>query len=170
MKRLKVPFAAILSFIIISCAPATKDSYLKKYAGFIESVKNNHSSYSEKDWLEADEEYTMFNDEWYGKFSDEMTISDKATILKYQAQYKYYRFESDFSKSWDEFINNDVEDMKERIEFYIENDMEKDLKKVWEKAQKAGDTAIERLREIFRELGEDWDQYINEDEDTPDQI
>lgn len=161
----------IFLLIIISCTtPLTKDAYFDKYESFIGQIKEDCKSYDKSAWQEADKKFDTFNNEWYEKFEDELTVSDKATILKYQAKYKYFRFEADFSHSWDKLLEEDIEDIKEKIEYYVENDMEEDIKELWEKAEKAGKEAIEKLKEIFEELELEWEQYNKPKEDAPDQI
>jgi len=167
-------FTIIQFFIltaIISCStPLTKDAYLDKYENFIVHIKEDSKSFDENTWQEADKKFDTFNNEWYNKFEGELSISEKATILKYQAKYKYYRFEADFSNSWDKFLEEDIEKLKEKIEYYIENDMEDDLKELREKAEKAGKEAVEKLKKIFEELELEWEQYNKPEQNAPDEI
>ena len=79
-------------FVIKSSSPFSKESYLEDYKEFIEKVSNENDSYSEDDWAETDETFEKYNEEWYNKFEPELSISEKLTITKYNAEYKIYRF------------------------------------------------------------------------------
>lgn len=78
-------------FYFATCRPYSKEAYLKQYSEFIETIGNERESYTEGDWATYDKKYNQFNDEWYKEFEKELTLKENLTILKYKAQYQYYR-------------------------------------------------------------------------------
>lgn len=87
-------FVPILLFVIVSissCSPFSKESYLKSYEAFIEKVSEKGDNYTDEDWKDIDEDYKKFNEEWYNKFKDELSLTEKLTISKYSVQYTFYR-------------------------------------------------------------------------------
>lgn len=79
-------------FVIKNSSPFSKESYLEDYKEFIEEVSNENDTYSDEDWEEADEQFEKFNEEWYAKFEEELSFTEKITVTKYNAEYKIYRF------------------------------------------------------------------------------
>ena len=48
---------AALAFLMVACAPSTKEEYLEEYKEFIEEVSEKAKTYSETDWAEKTEEF-----------------------------------------------------------------------------------------------------------------
>lgn len=71
--------------------PYSKEAYLEQYAEYIETIANEREGYTEGDWAAYDKKYNLFNDEWYKEFEKELTFEENLIILKYKAQYQYYR-------------------------------------------------------------------------------
>lgn len=97
MKRF---FILCVAIVMMSCSPFTKDGYLDQYAEFMEEISVASSDYTEPDWAKADEKFQRFSEEWFNKFSSELTDSEKMTLAGYQLKYAYYK---GLSKSGDWF-------------------------------------------------------------------
>lgn len=64
---------------------------MKRYEAFIEKVSEKGDNYTDEDWKDIDEDYKQLNEEWYNKFKDELSLTEKLTISKYSVQYIFYR-------------------------------------------------------------------------------
>ena len=85
-----VGFLLVLVFCLTSCAPMSKEAYLDDFSDFIKEVAENHESYSAKDWRKASEKYEKFTGDWYDKFEEELSFSEKAKVKAFQAKWLYY--------------------------------------------------------------------------------
>lgn len=83
---------AIVIFLIKSAAPFSKEAYLEDYKEFIDEVSDENDTYSEDKWKDIDEKFDKFNEEWYEKFEDELSFTEKLTVAKYNAEYKIYKY------------------------------------------------------------------------------
>lgn len=145
---------ALFIYSEIACQrPFTKEAYLERYKLFIETLEQNYQSYDSVEWSKADEMYRKFNEEWRDKFEDELTLKDKTILFRYQLKYKVIKFSVSIEQSIWELSGEDYDDFKARIQSYIENGMDEDIRKLREVAQRAGQIAVDQLDKILRELG-----------------
>lgn len=128
----------------------------------MEKVAEEHAAYTDEDWEKADKRFEQLSNTWYEKFSGDMTISEKLRVQKYRVRYKYFKWSKSFRESWDEFISNDAGEIQEYIQYYISNDMEEDLRELVEAAEEEGGKAMEKLKQVFRDLDLNWDDYTGE--------
>jgi hypothetical protein len=89
--KLFVPILLLVIISFSSCSPSSKESYLKRYEAFIEKVSEKGDNYTDEDWKDMDEDYKQLNEEWYNKFKDELSLTEKLTVKKYSVQYTFYR-------------------------------------------------------------------------------
>lgn len=159
-----------LLFIIIffSCTNMTKESYLDNFQTFINEVRDDKSSYSEKDWQEADKQYNNYTVALYEKFRKELFIEDELIITRCKASYNLYRFTDKSEGVFSELLGsalqitkNAKDALKETVEYYIENDMDEDLGFLIEQSKKAGGKISETMNEVLRELN-----YISENDNN----
>jgi len=151
MNKFKVLFFLfLLSFT--ACSPWTKDSYLKQYESFIDEISTNSQDFKEGDWRDADERFRKFDTEWYNNFKDEMSISEKGKTAYYNLQYVYYRNKENAESIFDKYLNKDFEELKKRIKYYQDNQMNDDLKKLEEFTKEAGDSAFSLFNKALNEL------------------
>ncbi len=141
-------FFAIVA-VFVSCAPTSKEKYMAQFDAFITQVSQECDTYTEKDWQKMEQKYNKFTTEWYYKFEPELTLKEEVRIkawqLKWNAIYSIDAF-GDFVNRWD------VEAQKAKIQYYIENDMEEDLRKLQKEAEEAGKEAQKQLKELYDEL------------------
>jgi hypothetical protein len=129
----------------------TKESYLKKYAEFMDEISNNSDKYSDKEWKDADEKFKNFDDVWYKKFKADMDWQEKLTTSKYNLQYVYYRNKTAASDVINKYLNKGYEDLKEKVKYYRDNKMDQDLQKLKEASKQAGDSAIQMFDKAMEE-------------------
>jgi len=150
MKKLFFIPILIIVFITASCSiPMSKESYLKKFDAFISEVSENYKTYSDKDWKKKTEKYEKFSGVWYDKFKKDFTLKDEIVIKAKQAKWYYCR---GFSSVNDFFESINIKEMKEQVQYYLDNDMQDDLQKLYDDAKKAGKDAQEAVAEIYEEL------------------
>jgi hypothetical protein len=137
----------------------TKESYLKKFQLFINEVRDNKSNYSEKDWQEADKKYNDYANILYEKFKKELFMEDELVITKCKASYNLYRYSekskdvfSDIFGAAMQVTKNAKDTLKEKVEYYIENDMDDDLHFLIDQSKKAGGKIADAMNEVLGEL------------------
>ncbi|MBR6309761.1 MAG: hypothetical protein IKR52_00980 [Paludibacteraceae bacterium] len=156
MKLMNKVLAAIILFSVASCAPLTKDKYMERYEAFISDVSENYKSYNYKDWNSKQKKYEKFSGKWYEKFKDKLTVRDEIAVKSYQARWMFYYNFSDVSRVIESILDNEnVKVVKERIQFYIENDMKSDLQELYKKAVDAGEDVQNVVTEVLEDSGVD---------------
>ena len=140
-----------LSLFFVSCSPMSKESYLKQYAQFMDEISNNSEKYSENEWKNADEKFKNFDDVWYKKFKEDMDLQEKLTTSKYNLQYVYYRNKTAASDVINKYLNKGYKDLKEKVKYYRDNNLDKDLEKLKKASKEAGDSAILMFEKAMKE-------------------
>ncbi|MCF0205462.1 MAG: hypothetical protein HUK12_09330 [Muribaculaceae bacterium] len=108
MSKLKTTIACALmamAMILASCAPSSKEDYLNQFSQFIEEVKTNHESYSDSDWEKAEKKFEKFSGEWYEKFDNELSTSEKIKAATLCTQWLYYKNFDGVKESLDDAID-----------------------------------------------------------------
>jgi len=149
----KILITGVVLVCLSSCAPMSKESYLKKYNNFISEISDNYKSYSDKMWEKQTKKYEKFTGKWYEKFKGDFTLLEKAKIKVNETKFHYYKTLSRSSatiKEWFDALN--VNEIKEKAQYYINNNMEDDLKQLYDEARKAGSTAEKTITEILNDL------------------
>ncbi len=149
MKVLKITLFVATVAILSSCAPTSKEKYLAKFDAFITQVAQERKTYTEKDWQKMEQKYHKFTTEWYYKFEPQLTFKEEAVIKIWRLKWnRYYGLDA-----IDDFFNSlDIEAQKAEIQYYIEHDMEEDLRKLQQEAEEAGREAEKQLKELYEEL------------------
>lgn len=86
MKKYSTLFLACLLFTACNVI-LTKDQYLQKFDDFINTVKLHYQTYSSDDWQAKDAEFAKLNGDYYAKFDNELSVSEKAKLLRYSFVY-----------------------------------------------------------------------------------
>ena len=154
MRNIKRALFILVSVTVIAaCSPVSKESYLEKYDDFATDVSENYKTYTEKDWKKAAKKHEKFSGEWYNKFENEFSLKDKVKIKSNQAKWYYYRNLGDVTSAVMQLFDSfDVKGMKKQIQYYVDNDMQNELQKIYKDAIKAGKAAEETIVEILNEL------------------
>ena len=147
----------VFAFVLGACdAPETKEAYMEKYEAFVDDVSKNCKEYSEKDWEKAVEKYEKFVGEWYDKFKDEFSTREKIKLAALKVRFNACRaFDKAAGEVMKFFESINVGKIKQQIQYYIDNDMDEDLKKFVEEAEKAGLDAKKAVDKILDELNVD---------------
>ncbi|MEZ4826657.1 MAG: DUF6565 domain-containing protein [Bacteroidia bacterium] len=166
-------FAAIVLF---SGCTYNKTTYLKDYDSFMEEVKEDHKSFSARDWEKKNEQFRVMVEEEYPEFEPEMTQEEK---VKFWTQAFVFQFYQHKDKVFDELENNKEvysEMMEKNAEFIntLSEDFSKDILPEIEKTlpefKKLGKDLMDRLedkgtldkmKDNFEELGKQMKE-INE--------
>lgn len=152
MNTLKtIILASIL--LVTSCAPQSKEAYLLDYKGFILKVEKEHESYTDRDWNTADIKSNVFTGKMYSKFEKDLTWQEEILVKKYQIQYSFYKTKNDtevFFENPDD--NEEYQKLKEQLQYYIDNDMQKDVDELLKQAKEISDSTVVLINEIIEEL------------------
>ena len=151
MKTQKIIFFASLLFIA-SCAPQSKQAYLEDYKEFILKIEKEHDSFSERDWNIVDRELIKFSDEYYSKYEKELTWQEEILVKKYEFQYNFYKIKGNSESFFNDENNEEYQKLKEQIDYYYKNDMQKDINELMEHAKRAGDSTIVIIEKIIKDL------------------
>lgn len=154
MKKVLISSVLFVSmvFVMSSCAPQTKESYMENYRQFITEVERDCEGYSEEDWYRADESFDKFRGEYYYLFEDEFDWKDEVVLAKYVVQYNLSKAKGVSKDFFDLYLNDDIDKMKEQVKYYLENEMDDDLEFLLEQAKEIGDSAVSIINEIVEEL------------------
>lgn len=140
-------------FLASSCfSPASKESYLDRYERFIDNVEKNHRNYTKNDWDYADKRFKKFSQEWYGEFKKDLSLSEQVKTMSLAAKYVAFKGKSEIDAFSDEIFRKDAKDMKEKIQYYIDHNMDEDLQKLKEGAKEIGDSTLSVVEDIIRDL------------------
>ena len=150
----KLFYVLMVAIGAVSCtAPFSKESYLKKFDNFVSEVSENHKAYSDKDWLKKTEKYEKFAGVWYDKFKDDLTLSERVKVTTYKAKFHYYSKFGRATSAFKDMLNAlNVGEIKASVQSLVSNDLDMELKQLYEEARKAGKVAEETIREIFNEF------------------
>lgn len=133
------------------------------YRDFIEEVSDDHKSYSAEEWKEKDEQFQEYAEDWAEKFEDELTLTDQLVVAKHAITYAVLSAKQQTGGILNEILQDeDVQELKERLKYYAENDMEEDLEKLVEEAGKLGEETSKAVEEILEELDVEVKVEINE--------
>jgi hypothetical protein len=139
--------------MVTSCfTPSSKETYLGQYERFIDNVGKNCKNYNKKDWNYADQRYEKFSSEWYNLYRDEFTTADEIKVVSLAAKYQSYKGGDLLYDFYDKVLKKDVRDLKKKIEYYIDNDMDEDLEKLKEGAKEIGDSTLKVVEDIIKEI------------------
>ncbi len=87
MKKLfSISLIATVAMLFIGCAPMSKESYMKQFGELVEEASTVYNSCSESEWADIEQKYDKFTGEYYNKFENELSASEKLTIVGYEAK------------------------------------------------------------------------------------
>ena len=147
----------LLLLLLVSCAPQTKESYLKNYENFIKEVKQNHEHYTAEDWKEADKKFTKFTGEYRQKFQGEFTLSESALLFTLDSEYQIYKFKQPVVDIIKTFNTDDHDKLEKLINKYVDEGSKENLKKLIEHANQAGGEFQKAVNQILKEMNIDSD-------------
>jgi hypothetical protein len=143
----------ILALIVAGCSYYSKESYLKGFEEFIADVSQNHKSYDDKKWEKQTARYEKFTGEWYEKFKDDLTVAEKVTITSHKVKFNYFKKADQTSSAIQSLFDAlKVDDIKEQLQYYIENDMQDEIQQFYNEARKAGKEVESTVTDILKDL------------------
>jgi hypothetical protein len=146
-------FSFILALVIAGCSYYSKESYLKGFEEFITDVSQNHKSYDDKKWEKQTARYEKFTGEWYEKFKDDFTVTEKITVTGYKVKFHYFKKADQASSAINSLFNTlNVDEMKGQLQYYIENDMQDEIQQFYNEAKKAGKEVESTVTDILEDL------------------
>ena len=134
---------AALAFLMVACAPSTKEEYLEEYKEFIEEVSEKAKTYSETDWAEKTEEFEKLSKEWYQKFKEELSLGEQMQVTAYAASFGYHK------SNVDDLVNDIVDDVKEGL-----NEAGKEIGSMMEEIEESLNQTADDLDEMIEEATE----------------
>lgn len=160
MKRIFALLFGILLLQSCSRAPQTKEEYLERYGQFIQEIQEQSEDFDTDDWKEQDETYERYSNEYYDKFSNELTIGEQFQVKGYGIAYHTMKQK----EGW-EAVGKFIESIGSKGEKAIE----KFLEDAGDDTEEVGDF-INRVGEIvedkFGELAEDVENELEDSEEV----
>lgn len=155
----------VVLFAVVSCDLLTdKDAYLNKYGLFITEIAEIYKTANKKEWEKHVRKYNNFNGEWYNRFKNDFTLKEKIVITSYQAKFNYYRALRHTNSSVKELLETlNVDEIKNQIQYYIDNDMHDDIEKLYKEARKTGKDIEKNVSTILHELKINIEKWKNDD-------
>lgn len=127
MKKLSIP--VVLTFLLLSCAPFSKESYLERYASFMQNVEQHYADYNADNWKQKDVEFAKYSRSWRAKFEDEFTWQDQITLLKYKVQYELFKTKDNPLKLLELLQNQDFQQWTDEIKKMMGDDIDQEFDK-----------------------------------------
>lgn len=148
----------ITLFMVTSCAPSSKEEYLERYKKFMDEVSENYKTYSPEQWEMANEKFARFNNQWYQKFRPTLTWAEKATIAGYQFKYQGLRVACELGTFYDESMKTEMDELRSKVQYYVDNHLEEDLERFLEEVKVAGKAIYEELKRMADEINNNTNQ------------
>ncbi len=140
-------------FMIASCGVQSKESYLEDYGSFIAKVSKEYKNYDATDWKNTNKKYKLLSETYYDKFEDQLTFKEDLIITKYEFQYAYYSLFAQSSKDIKEpFEKEDFKELREKVKYFIDNDLKEGLDNILEQTNETGGTLKEEIEALIKEL------------------
>lgn len=151
--RYKILISFFVFGLLVSCLPPkNKEEYLARFESFIERVEENHKKYNKKDWEWADSRFEKFNTQWYLKFKNVYSFEDQIRVKTLIVKYNALKNDESFGKVIKDLFKDDVDEVKKKVENYVEKDFDEDMENIIEGAAAIGDSAIKILEEMIEKI------------------
>lgn len=146
-------FLGVLVFALYlsACSKMTKEEYLAEYQSFVTQVIQKSEQLDEKDWTKYDDEYKKYSVDLREKFQKEFTWKDEIILAKLELQYNLFRSKKAFKEQVG-MIFKDVNEVKQQVKQYMENDMQKDLDFLIKQSKEIGGEIEKAVNETMKEM------------------
>lgn len=150
-KTLKWIGVLVFALCLSACSKMTKEEYLAEYQSFVSNVIQKSEQLDEKDWTKYDDKYTKYNVELRQKFEKEFTWKDQIVLAKLELQYNLFRSKKAFKEQVG-MIFKDVNEVKQQVKQYMENDMQEDLDFLIQQSKDIGGEIEKAVNETIEEM------------------
>lgn len=141
-----------LILLLSACTPTSGEAYLHNFEQFVERVEKYHNDYNKKDWEWADKRFRKFSDEWFKIYEKELSDSEKIKVFELKLKYTSFKNTNNLKKIYRELVEKDVNKAKEKLDGYIEKNLDNDVEKLIEGAKEIGDSAVKVLEEAIEKI------------------
>jgi len=152
LKTTKIITGAGLILFFWACNPSTSEAYLHGFEQFVERVEKYHKDYNKKDWEWADSRFRKYSEEWFVIFEKELTESEKIKVFELKLKYTSLKSTNNLKKIYRELVEKDLNKAKEKLDGYIEKNLDNDVEKLIEGAKEIGDSAVKVLEEAIEKI------------------
>ncbi len=143
----------VLTTTMYSCmVPANKEAYLKNFKSFVERVGKNHNDFNKKDWKWADTTFDKFSKDWYRNYKDELTTDDELEVIELKLKYQSYKQPDVIKQIYKDLVENEGTELKEKINEYIDNDMDEDVDHLIDGMKEIGDSAMKVVEDVIEKI------------------
>jgi hypothetical protein len=149
---LKTSVLVFLLATLSSCLiPSSSESYLKNFSRFVDDVEKNGEKFSLSDWQYANKRFGKYTGEWYGKFSDELTIDQQSEVSSLKIRYLTERGKNRFARFFKNELGKDLDRIKEDAEHYLKKELPQDMQELSRGAREIGDSAKKVMQDIINQ-------------------
>ncbi len=143
-------------WMLSACAPANKEAYLADYKEFINNLADERKEYGDVQWKKAKAQFELYSNKWYDKFEEELTIKERLLLAGYETKFAYYYAAYEANEAIDDALQSlrvaDRKSLRATIQKYVEEDLDDDLKDLYDEAKEIGGETLELVEEVFDEL------------------
>ncbi len=146
-------FAGSLSMMLMSCAiPANKEQYLKGFERFVNDVEKNSADFKINDWRWANKKYRKYTDEWYHKFRNELTLSDRMHVAGLKIRYNILKEGKSSTRIIDKRVEEELNRIGKDLDKYLDENLDRDIERISKGAREIGDSAIKVMEDVLNEI------------------
>jgi len=148
---MRILLIILLSMCFISCEPTSKADYMKEFESFIDNLESQKENPKDIDWEATEKQYQLYADTYYKKFKEELKLGDEINIASLKVRYHLVKNSGDIDNTFDT-LSKSAAEIKDKIQFYLDNNLEDDLNRLKETATKLGDSISSKVQEIIEEI------------------
>lgn len=141
----------VVAVCLSACSKMTKEEYLAEYQSFVTEVIQKSEQLDEKDWTKYDDDYKKYSVDLREKFEKEFTWKDQIVLAKLELQYNLFRSKKAFKEQVG-MIFKDVNEVKQQVKQYMENDMQEDLDFLIKQSKEVGGEIEKAVNETLQEM------------------
>ena len=142
-----------LSVMLVSCAiPATKEQYLKGFERLVKDVEKNAPDFKISDWRWANKKYRKYTDEWYHKFRDEFTLTERMQVAGLKIRYNLLKEGTSSSRIIDQRVEEELNRIGKDLDKYLDENLDRDIERISKGAREIGDSALKVVEDVLNEI------------------
>lgn len=142
-----------MSVMLTSCAiPANKEQYLKGFERFVKDVEKNSPDFKISDWRWANKKYRKYTDEWYHKFRDELTVTERMHVAGLKIRYNLLKEGTSSARIIDKRVEEELNRLGKDLDKYLDENLDRDIERISKGAREIGDSALKVMEDVLNEI------------------
>lgn len=126
---------------------------MDEYSQFIEQIEEKSEDFDTDDWKKQDETYELYANDYYDKFSDELTIGEQFQVKGYSIAYQTMKQKEGW-KAVGDFLESLGNKGEKAIEKFLE-DAGDDTEEVGDVLNRIGEIFEDKFEKMAEDVGEE---------------